>query len=82
MKELNTEELDKVAGGNIIDDATNGLTKLTNSIMTDVIQKMEMDNARSGNTAALLEAAKENGLVKKRDVTQTWNPGQTLINGR
>jgi hypothetical protein len=50
--------------------------------MTDVIQKMEMDNARSCNTAALLEAAKENGLVKKRDVTQTQSPGHTLINGR
>ena len=75
MKELNMEELDQVAGGNIIDDATYELTNLTNSIITKVIQRQEKDNARANNTAALKNAAKENCIEKK----EIGNRGGTTI---
>ena len=36
MEKLNNEELDEIAGGNIIDDATYELASLTRSIMMKV----------------------------------------------
>lgn len=75
MKELNKEKLDKVAGGNIIDDAIYNLTNLTNSIMTNVLQKQEAENARSHNTAALSEAAKENGIDQIDHPRYVWKKG-------
>ena len=65
--------MDRTTGGNIIDDAVYNLTNVTNSIMTEVIQKLEEDNARANNTAALKKATKENGLVKeKRNQRLAW----------
>ena len=64
---MDLDDLDQVAGGNIIDDATRELTNLTNSIITKVIQKQEKDNARANNTAALKNAAKENCIEKKEN---------------
>ena len=75
MKKLNNEEMDQAAGGNIIDDAMFNLTNLTNSIMTDVLQKQEKDNARSHNAAALREAAKENEIDQIDHYRYVWKKG-------
>ena len=71
MKELNLEEMNQVAGGNIIDDAKYELASLTKTIVMKVCQKQEEDNARANNTAALKNAAKENCIEKK----ETGNHG-------
>ena len=76
-QELNVEELDQVAGGNIIDDATYELTKLTYSIMTKVIQKSENDKMRRNNSAKIAKAAKENAVEK--EPCFEMSPGGTML---
>ena len=74
-QELSLDELDQVAGGNIIDDTRYELVSLTKTIVMKVRQKQEEDNARANNTAALKNAAKENCIEKK----ETSNHGGTTI---
>ena len=63
--ELDLDDLDQIAGGNIFDDAMRKVANMTTTIMLDLIQKNEIDNMRVSNSTKIIRAARENGVESK-----------------